>query len=452
MAKTTLYFTSSADLTQTVGWVYKTPPKTLPAQSAYHYCLLQQIDEENCGLLFNTGDNSWLYRKCASQGPIGTTYLFDANDLLQRVGKEDVWKRHALLVSATKRNKLRVECVTEVQNNEAKAAGNIEISTYPGDLADFILPEETDWQSFTQILDGWVLRKQSLLLENFAALKSNSARKPIWLRFKDNTLSILASEKDSNQGLSMLCCKSKCYAPELSFGLAGQYVQKLAQVFETDSVITIQVDDLEDPSKVKFSGDKGWVILPTIDEYQARELSVGAVNVFFPPDNIFQDVCDRTYHLTELSDRLALQRPKPDSGLKDVLVEEVDNNLVLSKLYDYQKHEMSSAAAWTLDGKGEWPGIVFPFNYADDALDTMDKFLTKELQELDQEQSVCTDFDDEPATGPSPKLITLRLSKATNARGNSSHYLYFEHPDFTNSQAALCVNLKEAMQDYREPD
>ena len=456
MSKTTIYFQSAADLISTATWIYN-PDAHLPAASAYRYVRLEQVDEEHAQLLSYCSGDVWLAKKVKSQGPIGTIFLFDAQDLTSRC-KETAWKRRTMAFQTTKRTKIKVESISEVIDGKTVAAGNIEVSTYAGELSDFVLPEETDWQRLTRLDDAWLYRHQATLVDFFSGMKSDK-NKMAWLEFKDNALYILGTEKGSNTGRMLIRCAVDCQIEDnISFAISGLYLLKTSQIFELDQSITIELDDLDDPTKVKFGGDSGWIILPIIDNYQAGAELIQSNNLFDVSNPFNMTVhADRFYDLQLLDDGVAYQKPvkKAESSTKDIVLEEVENSLICYKNSDANKQELSTTPNWTLNCNGEWQTVALGYDDLTQALDTFSKYLTRCLREVTNETQVdylqeeeLEQLDD---TIQQTKLIQLVQRTMVNVRGKTIWLVYFEHPEFNACRILARAALPAHIADGVEP-
>jgi hypothetical protein len=450
-----IYFEATADFTSAVAWVYN-PYKKLANGSAYKYILLQQVNETHSGLLAYGSGDAWLYRVCPSQGPIGTAFLFDGSDVAKRVASGEAWKRYPLSLSTTKRSKLKLEAIGQGKDS-LLIAGNIELNSYNGDLADFELPQIEEWHYLTSIGSGWEYLTACSLISKFSKLESKKdceQVKGVWFRFKDNKLSLTCSE-EGNKGNSIICYELNHIGLELSFAIHGGYLMKTAQVFGINDVVKIEVDNLEKPNKIKFSGDKGWIIVNTIEDYLVQEVSRGAMAMFYSEGITIENINNRVYDVTSLKDAVSFQVPQSDSTVNDFLIEEVNSQLVMSKLYDAEKFEMSTANPWSLDYEGEWQAIVVSFNYVMNSLNTLDKFITREVKNSDYEQvsDEDIDYDNEDfitlndIVTQKAKLIRLQQSKF-KSKNKDRWILFLDSPTYPQCKTLIICSLPEHLKDY----
>lgn len=458
MSKIRIYFDNASDLTSNVSWAFN-PDKNLAPNHALRHVRFTQVNDVRGELLSYCAGDVWLCKFCPSQGPIGTTYIFDAEDLVSRV-KAKAWQRRALSLSATKRNKLCVEAISFV-NEEGKvaAAGNIEINCYGGDLLDFTEPETESWQNFGSIFDGWELRKCIAYTNFFSGLKTDKTDKSVWLRFQGGRLTICSTEKGSNLGSSMLACDLPAFSPEKSFGINGKYFTYISDVFNESQLITVELDDLEAPTRARFVGDAGWVDVPITDEDMIKELSQGAVGLFYGEGLQLTEQCDRTFNLCELNDSISIQAPKKSATYNDVLLQMIDNQMVISKLWDVQKFEVSSADMWTLEGRGEWKPVSIDFNFMTACLDCLDKYVTRcikdaereevnhalEFEELNEE----LEFEGVTATKVA-KTVTLTQKSCITSLGRQRWYVFVEHPEYKGLRMLLGCSVPEELEDKHE--
>jgi hypothetical protein len=449
-----IYFDASADATSSATWVCN-PDSNLPAGSPYQYVMIQQVEEAKAGLLAYCAGDAWLYRLCPAHGAIGTTFLFDAKDLASRVGKEDVWKRRSISFESTKRNKIKVEAINAVVDGKVESAGNIELNIYPGDLSDFVVPEAIDWQNIA-FLDGWKYREAVSIVNNFSGLASDKAGKAVWFRFQDSVLSLTSSEKGSSRGSTLICYEIECSASDRRLAVPGKYLTKSSQVFNQVNQIVISVDDLDEPTRIRFSGDAGWLDVPLKSEDEALELSKGAMALFYGEGPAITSQADRTYNLVSAYDSLRIQKPMNKSSRDDVVIEEIDNSLIFSKLSDANRYELSQVAAWDLAGGGEWKSLVVSFTHFSDALSCFSKYVSrclKEAQENYMDEAFMLDEELENITPTqTTQLVTLQQKTLINAKGKDRWLLFIEHPDFKDCKMMVAATPQEFLQDYKEPD
>jgi hypothetical protein len=98
---------------------------------------LTQVDNDSSTLTAYLNGEAWFERYVNSQGIIGTTYLFDADDLLTRVNEKlDVWKLNGLRVTQTPASQMKVDCILP-NSKRLKLTNNVLIGTFNGDEAEF---------------------------------------------------------------------------------------------------------------------------------------------------------------------------------------------------------------------------------------------------------------------------------------------------------------------------
>lgn len=449
-----IYFDASADATSAATWVCN-PDGNLPAGSPYQYVMIQQVEEAKAGMLAYCAGDAWLYRLCAAHGAIGTTFLFDAKDLASRVAKEDVWKRRAISFESTKRNKIKVEAINAVVDGKVESAGNIELNIYPGDLSDFVVPKPVDWHLIAQV-DGWKYREAVSIVNSFSGLASDKMGKGVYFRFQDSKLSLSSSEKGGSRGSSIVCYEIECYAADRRLAIPGKYLVKSSQVFDKLNQISISVDDLEDPTRIKFSGDAGWLDMPLKLTEECLELSQGAMALFYGEGPVLTLRADRTYNLVSVYDSARIQKPMNKSSVNDIVAEEIENNLVFSKLSDANRYELSQVAAWDLNGTGDWKPIVVSFTYFSDALSCFSKYVSrclKEAQEDYMDEAFMLEDELESITPTqTTQLVTLQQKTLVNAKGKDRWLLFIEHPDFKDCKMMVAATPQEYLQDYKESD
>lgn len=460
-------FGLATDLTKAVAWVYD-PDKELTPSCALRYVYLQQTDNSRCGVLGYAVGDVWLYQSCPAQGILGLDFLFDPEDLLDRIGKKDGFKDASMRISPTKETKMKVEAIMRIVDDKVESAGNILIPTYGGDMADFEIPEE-DWHLAGILYDGYKYRNLCRLLTYFSGLRSSSIRQAVWFSLQDGKLSLTSTEKDGDRGNTMLAAELPISFEFPSFGIAGRFLQKTAEVFEKDSSIYLYVDDLDKPERVKFEGDKGWVSLPVIDGYFCQSLSEGAMAFFYNQGLELEAVCDRTFNLPQLSRGVDIQTQKASSKRKDRLLEMISEQLVISKRSDLMKKELSTIPCWTLEGAGDWTPLVADHDYLDTALETLDKFITQGYKDRAAEPGygIPTDFDtdeseDTPLLGTDEeenrkrllkhKLVRLTQKRVVHEDGVTQWFLFLDSPDFAGCQILIICATAAETTDFVEAD
>jgi len=421
-----LFYESSSDLTKAVKWVYA-PEKTLVASCALRHVHLEQVESNHSAVLAYCIDDTWLYRKCKSQGVLGTEFIFDGEDLLTRVDREDVWKRSSLCLSSTKENKMNVESVIEIlPEGKVKASGNILVSTYIGDRDDFQY-EDTQWRELCTITEGWIFRKAASLIKNFSRLGSDTSRRSVWFRIEDNKLTLCSTEQGSDRGDSIIVYEiDHTLCENIRFGVSGKYLNKIGEVFEEFPLIKVYIEDVETPTRIKFEGDKGWIDTPIIDGYYCQALSKGAMVFFYGEGPTINNISDRIFNVIELSDRVAIQSPKKGHTLKDVVLEMLGQELIIYKRNDIHQKEMSKVSTWTIDGQGDWIPIVLDHMYLTDALDTIERHI--ELGIKSREGEVEFEVEDreydEFSLGETTKKEDLALLKQKTVKLTQASFIH----------------------------
>lgn len=470
-------FGLATDLTKAVAWVYD-PDKELTPSCALRYVYLQQTDNSRCGVLGYAVGDVWLYQSCPAQGILGLDFLFDPEDLLDRIGKKDGFKDASMRISPTKETKMKVEAIMRIVDDKVESAGNILIPTYGGDMADFEIPEE-DWHLLGRIYNGYRYRNLCRLLTSFSGLRSVDEKQAVWfsMQYRDNNqdlLSITSTERGGRQGSAMIA--AELLAPDLpdfqSFGIPARFLQKTSEVFERDETISVYVNEEGDFTRVKFEGDKGWVSLPIIDGYFCQAVSEGAMAFFYNQGLELEAVCDRTFNLPQLSRGLDIQIHKKNSTAhrsRDRLLEMVGEQLVISKRSDLLKKELSTIPCWTLEGAGDWTPLVADHDYLDTALETLDKFITQGYKDRAAEPGygIPTDFDtdeseDTPLLGTDEeenrkqllkhKLVRLTQKRVVHEDGVTQWFLFLDSPDFAGCQILIICATAAETTDFVEAD
>jgi hypothetical protein len=435
-----MYFGRGAELINCLRWVGETEKDdTLATGSALTFTKVKQLTADTAIAIARGKEGSWLFRKCLATSVVGTEYMVKGDDIVTRLGPQDVFSDYPLIMSSTKRQKVRFTTVLEMDNNNADK-GITETHMYAGDLNDFVVPE-TDWKKIATIPLGWDFRRATKAnLELSDLLKGNNTKEgpPCVLRFKDNTLSICSAEKGGSlNGTNMITseCGCICKTPYL-IAIRGRYLVKIRDLFSNENpVINVYLDDLEDPTKVCFDGDLARVEISTVPLYTCQALSQGAM-LYFYGENLksSEHIASRQYPTESLLGFVKLQTPKNEDSPDTVL--EVDRNkMVISKRNQVKKSERSFVSAWNAEGVGEWQACVVKHDLFTRSLEVIRNYIKSEIDQAAKEYS---DYQEEsdPQEKTAYNVVELRQCKiGVNKR--EVNVIYIESPVYKSCRILL---------------
>jgi hypothetical protein len=445
-----LEFENALTLTRAASWCHD-PKKDLMAASAQTFQHFYQ--ETPTKLLITalcTGD-VWVQRACIAQALVGTEYLIDAEDLIQRL-KGEVWRKSPIRILRTPSNVVSVECRTSTGTS-----GNIEVPSYAGSLSDFCVPDR-DWEPIGTIHNAKEFQTAVALADSFSGLRSDTAERPLWLWCTNTSIDVMATERGSDRGLSLLRAQtSATFEQHHSFGIQGRFCSRCASVGFGDGEIKISVDS--EQSRVKFEGSEGWVDLPIVEAYRCQALSRGAPGYFWGQGLATEVKTTRTFRLQELKDGVDIQTPKKGANRNDIVLEFEEAALLISKRSDIRRRELSRIPTFTTEGVLEpWVDCTVDHSYLTDALVGFGRYFSAKQQAQTPELPDAFYGSDEPldewelnpqeTTGASIKVSQLYCPQYHTWSLRVDPYGK-ESPDF---QIILMIQPKEATADYNESD
>jgi hypothetical protein len=417
MSLLSIDFQQASNLTDPARWVYD-PDKDITPGSALKHLLVEQVTEEKAAVTGYCAGRVWIQRKTDSRGFITSKYLFDGEDLITRVSKLDIWKRHALRISQNNTNSMRLDCVQQVDDqNKVVSIGNINVATYAGDIADFNPPDISTFEQIAHCTESFDLRHAARVCSDFSGLRGDTAKRAAWFCVEEESVRINVTERASNRGVGLLTYRVESgVLHEMRFGIEGRYLQKACDVFKATNFTGISVDSLENPTQVCFYGDAGWVVMPVIDGYYCGALSQGAMGIFLGEDYTLERKAVRIFQVEELVNALSIQTPKKGATRNDVVLEFKEQLLEIHKRSDIRKTESSSVATAVLATEPAWVPVVVDHTYFSDALDALDSFLTHRLKQTpeitfgfypEEAAEDGTEEENRKAGDPAEKLVAL---------------------------------------------
>lgn len=438
---TDIYFKRGGDLVDCLKWCIETEKDTtnLPANSPRTFTHLQQITADEALITCYGKGDIWLSRTCEASAVIGTELLFKGERICE-IGSADVFKNYPLVMSTTKRVKVKLRSLSEVDAKEGDE-GVTEADSYAGDLAAFDKPLR-EWKKVATILDGWEFRRLAKLNQNLSQLnKANSGEgAPTLLRFDKKVLAVVSAERDGAlNGNNIITTEMQAiHTAPLRMLIRGRNLSKIEGVFDSqNSIIEIYVDDLEDPKRVLFEGNTGNIDMPILPYGSCEALTRGAMAYFYREGlkNI-EILSTRYFHIEKLEGFAALQAPPSGNNANpDVLIEMEGDKMTISKREGKYKIERSRITSWSLEGKGDWVPYICKHNLLMASLETINKYIQAAIEE-EQKNFVPTSFDEDDVAPPIFKVVELTQAKVQVMK-KATHVLYFSSPDYKDCNIML---------------
>lgn len=433
-----LYFQRGVELVDCIKWVALGYTDTsLPTGSIKTFVHLKQVNAEEAVATAYGRDDVWLSRRCYATGVIDTEYLLKGDDVCA-LGSLDLFKNFALVLSTTKRQKARFDSLAalDVKNPDV---GVTEVSVYAGDIDDFKMPN-TDWKPAANIMAAWDFRKAIKLNQDLSDLNKNSSSKespPALLRFEDEMVAVISAEKSGAlNGSNMIVTETPCLFPKpFTIAIRGKHLSKVGDVFSGgQSTIEVFVDDLEEPTRVKFVGSEGFIDVPTVPTYNCKALSMGALCYFYGINRRgYTEICSRHFVTAALKGFVELQTPRKGQR-PDILLELAKNKLVISKREENSKKERSSVTVWGLEGVGDWVPVVVKHDLLLQSIETIEKFIAAKISDSEE-------FEDNIVL---LKQVAIRVVK------KEIIVLFIESPFYKDCRIMLICNTLENTADLQE--
>jgi hypothetical protein len=461
MKLTEIEFLQATYLTDATRWVSDTDKDISPGAALKHV-LLEQVDEKEVALTAYGTNRTWLQRKAFGQGVIGTKYLFDGEDLTTRVSKQDIWKKNALRVTQNQTNSMKLECIQGVDDKgNGISAGNINVSTYAGDMSDFTPLDGSSYQTIASLTAGYDFKAAAKCCTDFSGLRNDTSNRLVWfILTPPGELRVNVTERNSDRGIGLLTYAVNAVCTEsIAFGVYGRFLLKTSEVFQESPVLSIKVDNKKEPTRVRFSGDQGWIDLPVVPAYHCRALSSGVPAIFMGVNYEAQRLCTKVFEIEELINGISIQTPKKGANRNDVVLEITDQVLDISKRSDIRKTELSKVTCAVLDAK-PWKPVVVDHTYLTDAIEAVAIYIKRKKTQEDKSNFAFEEEDEELTDEPLEKRKTegdklyVCITQAYNKKFDT-WLLYIEpQTEGENSlcKSALVVNTKETTSDFNEND
>ena len=446
-------FAQATDFTEATRWVFD-PDKDVTLGSALRHVYIQQKTSDIAAVTGYCTGRVWMQRNTPAQGVIGTSYLYDGEDVISRVSKQDIWKRNALRLGQARDNTIKLDCVQRIDaDGNVISAGNINVTTYGGDLEDFVVPVAEEYVTLCSCDSGFDLRAAAKVCSEFSALRGDTANRAVWFCVENNSIRMAVTERSSDRGIAMLTMTvPSSNEHELRFGIQGRHLLKAVDVLKERNFIGISVDDPENPKRVRFFGDAGWVDLPVVEDYFCRALSQGAMSIFLGENYEVQLKEPKTFDIEELLNGISIQTPKKGATRNDVVLELEEQQLHVYKRSDIRKSEISKIGVHGLVQQ-EWLPIVADHTYLTDCIEAVEKFHKQEERRAAYLQQGFEFGPDAAEEQQSTAVAQVVLTQATGGSADTN-LLYIEPPTMTTCEcrAVLIVNTRDLTEDYNEAD
>jgi len=264
---------------------------------------------------------------------------------------------------------------------------------------------------------------------------------------------LMATEKGGNRGNSISFCQLRCFVDQaIEFGLTGKYLMRTATLWAASEYITIEIDDTEAPTRVRFRGERGYVDTPIIEGYHCQALSQGAISIFFDDPNYVKVAkAARVFNGKELLNAVAIQIPKKTDTTTDLVLEVENEVLVISKRSDIRRKEQSVlaiASAEMLSNSVEWQPMTASYNYLNLAVRYALSNCVEDANAITDEDFM---LDEEIAAAELSTTKGLLLTQQYVERYNR-WLLTIEPTESDTAKVVLMVSTKEATNDRNEAD
>lgn len=467
MSITQIDFGTTKELTAAVRSLYD-PDKQLPQGSALTFMRLVQTDNDASTLTAYLNGDAWFERSVSSQGIIGTTYLFDADDLLTRVNEKlDVWKQNGLRITQTSSNQMKVDCILP-NSKRLKLTNNVLISTFNGDEAEFedreLKVQEYKYETLAEIQQELVLDlfHAIALCDCFSTLKADTTEKEAWLWCRNRELYLTATERDGSQGHGLICVLVGSIESndDWDIGLRGRHITRITFVSKpiySDEEVGrgIELRYSEEGKRFHIVGQQGHANIPTVEPYKCRALSQGAAAHFFKEGRGLQveEKAYRVFDLQELINGVQICTPKKNATRKDIVVEFLEGKAVLYKRSDNKKSERAEVIPASTEGLDEdWMPIVVDHSYLTDALKALKTYIARQQKLEGGFVSESFDIEEQIEEEEIANKMLVKLTQAFNVKVAGHHLLYLQPLNREGCRVVLMVQTKERTEDHNEAD
>lgn len=361
---TRIEFRDAAKLLKTINTIYDRDKK-LSLGNALSYIYLEQISEDKSVLMSYINGDGWLVVECESVGVIESSYLFDGEDLLLRLGLlNSVGGEAGLRFYQTKENQMKVEILLQEKRKLKKGGrggNNILINVYNGDYSDFtdsyIKEIEEEGEGCIKIAPRCNFFGLSNVINSFSNLKVDTELRPLWFHSFDGFLWVSSTAKIcTNSGTCMASIRVCPSFSTFDFGVIGRQLFKALYLFSNDVSVYLL------PNRVILkSPNTNTAVLNRIPPQHSLPLTKGAPLTTLPTSQRSQHLsllCTRIFSLKELLRAVYLSKPKHNANNLELCLNLIDNTLIISKQSDCKLLEKSEVSIFSsMYSIGNWISI-----------------------------------------------------------------------------------------------
>lgn len=501
-----LEFQQCSDLIDAIKWVSTSGSKALGAGDAREFTSITLLERDGSGsqlaevVEYNNG-NAWLGRFCPCTGVLpGTQYLVDGRYIKANLGGASTQRKSPLVMMPTELTTVRLFRVNNHNKANIKAGSCIEANAYPGDLADFQIPDDPSIL-VASVADGFKLRRMASynILCSFkkegTSSKTTEAQK-VFLVIDNNYVTLTSLEKNGKRGHLIASTRTPAFVKHpLSLIFEGVYLRKAVDVFNNLSTeIRIYVDNLDNPKRISFLGAGGFANLELVDStspvnqdnhsifslcnYIQGFSKHNPLGMEVKSEIVAEYVFDIEYFLSEFATQMPHKTKKMNEA-DDMILEMVDNTMHIYKKANVQKRQLAVVPTDSIYNKGKWLKCQIKFPHMHDALKSLVSYVRKEdetakreggeeyvpdFMELDDdlegEDYDLLDFGYEInanlAANETTHTFTLRQTKRTIGGANEVYDLFLESNEFPDFKVRVWMNplaiVKEVKNVQKDPE
>ena len=380
-------FAEAGGLTDAVSWV-NDPDKELADGCALRHTLLTQRLADQCTLTGYAIGDTWLQRYVASSGFPGENYLFDGDDLINRVGRNKAFQAGSLVISRNPSASMKVKSVLMIDDQGGtRSYGHINVSTYSGALDEFDVPG-LDVVRVARV-NAYEWYNACALVSMYSKLNNDKELRHVMLTTESkpedfqHQIALVGPEPDGANGAAFVRAVADCSLDINEFNLCiwGRHLKAAGSVgFSGD--VEIYVDQLPNPTSISFVGQEGAVKTPLYDRYATRYLQDVGRYYFYPKEPFsYETKAERVFSLDYLTNCFQIQKPKANATRHDILLSPAGAAVSITKQSDAEKKEVSEAevsAGYLACLDKEWEPIIVNYTYFELALQTMQKYYSQQ--------------------------------------------------------------------------
>lgn len=382
MSITYLDFALATDLTKAINSILD-QDGTMEPGNVLKYTLIKQLNSNLAQITSYIQGGIWATKIIPAYGIAGTSFLVDGADLRNRISNP-VWQNNALRISATKRNAVKVSRLDNAGIVEAR----IECACYIDDLESFG-PSPEDWVEVATITNGHQYRQAVRYVINLGKHTNDTMRRSVWFYINQDSIKVYGSEHTGQSGICGISIEvaSKSASNPLDFGIPARQLGRTANLISTDPAISISLDKVTNPTKVKFEGDGGLIILPLQDRYTSRVVAYSIPTLLNTDE--FKSSALRVFDNQQLLGAVITQIPRKEADTQELILQEEvgETKLVINKIADINRLEEAAVLYAAAEGLNDpWVPLVCNFPYLRLILEVMLSYNLQKLKSGDVQQ------------------------------------------------------------------